>query len=88
MPKIRVTDFQAMKKSGEKITMLTAYDACTAEIVDETGVEIILVGDSLGNVVQGEMDTLSVTMEEMIYHTLMVSRGTKNAHLACDMHAL
>ena len=74
-----------MKKSGEKITMLTAYDACTAEIVDEAGVEIILVGDSLGNVVQGRRDTLSVTLEEMIYHTLMVSRCVKNAHLACDM---
>ena len=85
MSKTRVTDFQAMKKSGEKITMITAYDVCTAEIVDEAGVEIVLVGDSLGNVIQGEKDTLSVTMEEMIYHTLMVSKGLENAHLACDM---
>jgi len=85
MPKNRVTDFQGMKKSGEKITMITAYDACTAEIADEAGVEIILVGDSLGNVIQGEIDTMSVTLEEMIYHSLLVSRGLKNAHLSCDM---
>ena len=61
-----------MKKRGDKITMITSYDACTAEIVDEAGIEIILVGDSLGNVIQGEKDTLSVTMEEMIYHTLIL----------------
>ena len=85
MPKFRLSNFQSMKKSGEKITMITAYDSCTAEIADESGIEIILVGDSLGNVIQGEPDTLSVTMEEMIYHSLIVSRGIKNAHLSCDM---
>ncbi|MGI9554297.1 MAG: 3-methyl-2-oxobutanoate hydroxymethyltransferase [Thermodesulfobacteriota bacterium] len=85
MSKSRIIDFQTMKKSGEKISMITAYDSCTAEIVDEAGVDIVLVGDSLGNVIQGEKDTLSVTIEEMIYHTLIVSRGIKNAHLASDM---
>ena len=74
-----------MKKSGEKISMITAYDAATAEIVDTAGIDSILVGDSLGNVIQGLDNTLSVTLEEMIYHTKIVSRGIKNAHLSTDM---
>lgn len=85
MSKIRITDLQAMKKRGEKVTAITAYDACTAEIVDESGVDVVLVGDSLGNVIQGKKDTLSVTMDEMLYHTLMVSRGLSRAHLSSDM---
>jgi len=74
-----------MKQSGEKITMITAYDAATAEIVDTAGIDSVLVGDSLGNVIQGLDNTLSVTLEEMIYHTKIVSRGVKNAHLSTDM---
>ena len=74
-----------MKKSGDKIAMITAYDAAIANIVDEAGVDIVLVGDSLGNVIQGLSDTLPVELEEMIYHTLIVSRGIKNAHISCDM---
>lgn len=72
-------------KKKQKIAMVTAYDAPTAKIVDEAGVDIILVGDSLGNVIQGMPNTLSVTMEEMLYHTKIVSRGVTNAHICADM---
>ncbi len=85
MEKIRITDLQKMKINAEKISMITAYDAPIASIVDEAGIDVVLVGDSLGNVVQGRSDTLSVTMDHMTYHTLMVSRGIKRAHLSCDM---
>lgn len=74
-----------MKDRGEKIAMITAYDAAVASIVDEAGVDVVLVGDSLGNVVQGMPDTLSVTMDEMVYHSRIVSRGIKTAHLSSDM---
>lgn len=72
-------------KNNQKIVMVTAYDATTAKIVDESGVDIVLVGDSLGNVIQGLSNTLAVTVDEMIYHTKIVSRGIKNAHLCADM---
>ena len=72
-------------KKKEKIVMVTAYDAPTAKIVDESGVDIVLVGDSVGNVIQGLSNTLPVTVDEMIYHTRMVSRGIQNAHLCTDM---
>jgi len=85
MSKTRITNLHVMKKESKKITMITAYDFYTAEILDEAGVNVVLVGDSLGNVVQGEKDTLSVTMDQMIYHTLIVSRGLKSAHLSSDM---
>ena len=85
MPKTRITKFKQMKQNGEKITMITAYDAATAELVDTAGIDSVLVGDSLGNVIQGRDNTLSVTLEEMIYHTKIVSRGINNAHLAADM---
>jgi len=65
--------------------MLTAYDYPTAQIVDQAGIDMILVGDSLGNVVQGCANTLPVTMDEMIYHTKMVSRGTQTAMIVGDM---
>jgi len=84
MEKITVPIICSMKHN-EKIVMVTAYDAPTAKIVDEAGVDIVLVGDSLGNVIQGAPNTLSVTMDEMIYHTKLVSRGIKNAHLCADM---
>ncbi len=84
MGKITVPIICSMKHN-EKIVMVTAYDAPTAKIVDEAGVDIVLVGDSLGNVIQGAPNTLSVTMDEMIYHTKLVSRGIKNAHLCADM---
>ena len=65
--------------------MVTAYDASTAKIVDESGVDIVLVGDSVGNVIQGLSNTLAVSVDEMIYHTKIVSRGIHNAHLCADM---
>ena len=73
-----VTTFAKAKASGEKLTMLTAYDYSTAKLMDEAGVDSILVGDSLGNVVLGYEDTVSVTMEDMIHHTAAVTRGAKN----------
>ena len=85
MPKIRITKFKQMKEKGEKISMITAYDSATAEIVDSAGIDSVLVGDSLGNVIQGHENTIPVSLEEMIYHTKIVSRGIKNAHLATDM---
>ena len=85
MKKLRTTDFRKMKELGEKIATITAYDATIAAIVDAAGVDMILVGDSLGNVVQGLEDTLSVTLDEMIYHTKIVSRGVNRAHLCSDM---
>jgi 3-methyl-2-oxobutanoate hydroxymethyltransferase len=85
MKKVTVPTLYSMKKRGEKIVMVTAYDATTANIVDEAGVDVILVGDSLGNVIQGLPNTLSVTMDEMIYHVKIVSRGVKRAHLCGDM---
>lgn len=85
MPKITVLDIYKKKAEGKKITMLTAYDYPTAQIVDQAGIDMVLVGDSLGMVVQGVSSTLPVTMDEMIYHTKMVSRGTQSAMVVGDM---
>ena len=75
----------AQKQNGDKITMLTAYDYSTAKIIDESGVNCILVGDSLGNVILGYDSTLPVTMEDMLHHTKAVVRGAKNAMVIADM---
>lgn len=80
-----VLTFKEAKKNKEKITMLTAYDYSTAKLIDESGINAILVGDSLGMVVLGYEDTLSVTMEDMIHHTAAVARGAKNALVVSDM---
>lgn len=80
-----VETFKQQKLNGDKITMLTAYDYSTAKLIDESGINSILVGDSLGNVMLGYTDTLSVTMEDMIHHTKAVSRGVKNALIVADM---
>lgn len=80
-----IQDFINKKREGKKITMLTAYDYPFAKIVDEAGIDVILVGDSLGMVVQGLENTLPVTMDEMIYHTKMVTRAVKNAMVIGDM---
>ncbi len=74
-----------MKQQGQKIVCLTAYDALMARIFDEAGVDIILVGDSLGNVFQGHETTIPVTLEEMIYHTKAVVRGVRRAMVVTDM---
>lgn len=73
------------KKKGEKISMLTAYDYSTAKLVDEAGINMILVGDSLGNTILGYEDTISVTMEDMIHHGAAVARGARNALVVVDM---
>ncbi|MEE1352037.1 MAG: 3-methyl-2-oxobutanoate hydroxymethyltransferase [Clostridia bacterium] len=83
--KITSADFRTMKNSGDKISMVTAYDYSTARLVDESGIDSILVGDSLGMVMLGYPDTLSVTMEDMIHHCSAVVRGAKNALVICDM---
>lgn len=77
--------FKQAKEKNEKLTMLTAYDYSTAKIIDEAGINGILVGDSLGMVCLGYEDTLSVTMEDMIHHTKAVSRGIKNTLVVADM---
>ena len=77
--------FKQAKEKNEKLTMLTAYDYSTAKIIDEAGINGILVGDSLGMVCLGYEDTLSVTMEDMIHHTKAVSRGVKNTLVVADM---
>jgi len=83
--RVTAPSLQRMKRSGQKISMLTAYDFPTAAILDEAGIDILLVGDSLGTVVQGHPTTLPVTLDEMIYHTHMVTRATRRAHVVGDM---
>lgn len=85
MNKIYATDLTAKKNCGEKITMLTAYDYQTAKILDETGIDAILVGDSLGMVVYGDENTLNVTIEDIIRHTKAVSNGAKRSLIIADM---
>lgn len=82
---VTVSTFLKMKAEGKKISMITAYDYTTARLVDESGIDSILVGDSLGNVMLGLGDTVSVTMEDMIHHGAAVARGAKNALVVVDM---
>jgi len=83
--KVTIHTLRDMKRRGEKITMLTAYDATFARLLDESHVDILLVGDSLGMVIQGHQTTLPVTLEEMIYHTRAVARGARRAQVLGDM---
>jgi 3-methyl-2-oxobutanoate hydroxymethyltransferase len=83
--KLTVSDLLAMKASGEPIVCLTAYDFPSASIVDDAGVDLILVGDSLGMVVQGHENTLKVTLDHIIYHTEIVARAAKRAFVIADM---
>ena len=83
--RVTITEIKAMKQKKEKIPMLTAYDYVTAKMVDEAGVPLILVGDSLGMVMLGYESTIPVTMEEMIHHTKAVVRGAKKALVIGDM---
>ncbi|HEY97318.1 MAG TPA: 3-methyl-2-oxobutanoate hydroxymethyltransferase [Dehalococcoidia bacterium] len=85
MPRITINKIREMKQKGEKITMLTAYDYVTAKLVDEAGIPLILVGDSLGMVVLGYETTIPVTIEEMLHHTRAVVRGTSRALIVGDM---
>ena len=80
-----VLTFKQAKIEGNKLSMLTAYDYSIAKIIDESGVNGILIGDSLGMVIKGDEDTLAVTMEEIIYHTKAVKKGAKNALVVSDM---
>ncbi len=80
-----VVTIRQAKEKGEKLTMLTAYDYSMAKLIDEAGINMILVGDSLGMVMLGYEDTISVTMEDMIHHTRAVARGTSNALIVADM---
>src|SRR5262245_27187912 len=82
---IRVPDLRSMKERGEKITVLTAYDTPMARLLDRTGIDVILVGDSLGMVVLGYETTLPVTLDMMIHHTRAVTRGAKRALVVADM---
>ncbi len=83
--RITIGELKEMKQKGERIPMLTAYDYATAKIIDEAGIPLILVGDSLGMVVLGYESTIPVTMEEMLHHTRAVVRGTKRALVVGDM---
>ncbi len=83
--RVTIHTLRGMKERGEKIAMLTAYDATFARLLDEGGADVLLVGDSLGMVVQGHDTTLPVTLEEMAYHCRAVVRGTSRAHVVGDM---
>ncbi len=82
---MNLANLKSFKKKGEKITCLTAYDASFAKLFDACGIDIILVGDSLGNVIQGGENTLGVSMADMLYHTQVVAKGIKEALLIADM---
>ncbi|MBW2268413.1 MAG: 3-methyl-2-oxobutanoate hydroxymethyltransferase [Deltaproteobacteria bacterium] len=83
--RVTLPTLQRRKRKGEKITMLTAYDFTFAQIFDTAGIDVLLVGDSLGNVIQGENTTLPVTLEESLYHTRLVARGASRALVVADM---
>jgi len=83
--RVTIHTLRQMKERGEKIAMLTAYDATFARLLDEGGADVLLVGDSLGMVIQGNDTTLPVTLDEMAYHCRAVVRGTKRAHVVGDM---
>ena len=85
MSNVTLTTLRRMKQESKPFACLTAYDASFARLIDEAGVEVVLVGDSLGMVVQGQESTLSVTVDEMIYHTRNVRRGTARALVMTDM---
>jgi 3-methyl-2-oxobutanoate hydroxymethyltransferase len=83
--KVTIADLRSKKEQGKKITMMTAYDYPTAQMVDQAGIDTILVGDSVGMVVLGYPSTVPVSMEEMIHHTKAVTRGTKCVFVIGDM---
>jgi 3-methyl-2-oxobutanoate hydroxymethyltransferase len=83
--RVTVPSLGSRKRRGERISMLTAYDFCFASLFDQAGIDVLLVGDSLGNVVQGHATTLPVTLDEMVYHTRLVSRGARRALVVSDL---
>jgi 3-methyl-2-oxobutanoate hydroxymethyltransferase len=83
--RITLTTLQKMAQEGSKIAMLTCYDASFAAVLEEAGVDTLLIGDSLGNVLQGHESTLPVTLRDMVYHTECVARGSKRAFVVADM---
>ncbi|HMV67054.1 MAG TPA: 3-methyl-2-oxobutanoate hydroxymethyltransferase, partial [Myxococcota bacterium] len=85
MARLTVLDLQKKKADNEPIVMVTAYDWTMGRLVDMAGVDMVLVGDSLGMVVQGHDDTLPVTLDDMVYHTRCVGRALQRAHLVADM---
>ncbi len=82
---VTVPDFVAAKSRGHRLTMLTAYDYTMARLLDDAGVDSLLVGDSLGMVVQGQPDSLAVTLDEVVYHTRLVARGVRRSLLVADL---
>lgn len=83
--RVRITDIKEMKRRGEKIAMLTAYDAAFARLLEAAGIDILLVGDSLGMVIMGEETTIPVTLDAMVHHTRAVTRGVRRALVVADM---
>ena len=80
-----IRGIKAMKRKGQKIAMVTAYDATSAAIIERAGIPVVLVGDSLGNVMLGHGDTLPVTMDDMVHHVKAVVRGTEKTHVVADL---
>src|SRR5262245_65920886 len=83
--KVTTATIRARKGSGERTAVVTAYDVVFARLADEAGIDVVLVGDSMGMVVQGERTTLGVTLDDVVYHSRIVSRGVRRAHLVADM---
>ncbi len=83
--KVTTAALRIRKGTGQRIAVLTAYDVVFARLADDAGIDVVLVGDSLGMVVQGERSTLAVTLDEMVYHSRIVSRGVRRAHLVADL---
>ena len=84
-PRVTTRSLQQMRRDGQSISMLTAYDFPTAEVLDEAGIDILLVGDSLEMVVRGHQTTLSASMDQMIYHAEMVGRAANRAMVIVDL---
>ena len=82
--KVTTARLTEMKQRGEKIAMLTAYDYSMAKLIDEAGIDVILVGDSASNVMAGNVTTLPITLDQMIYHAKSVIKGTERALVVCD----
>ncbi len=82
---VTISKLQERCQAGEKIAVVTAYDASFTALMDQAGIDVILIGDSLGNVVQGESSTIPVTLEHMVYHTSCVAKGQESAFLIADM---